>query len=92
MSWFWLDQINKEFDESDRYKDTIRKLQKELDNLYDTNADNLRKAHTVFRCLKHVEVMAVICPQCGAERDENGILVHKRKCYLADTLENANDG
>ena len=69
----------------------IKRLEKEYHILAAANASNIVKAHNVFRCLKHIEIMAKVCPQCGAVRDEDGILAHKRKCYLADTLENAND-
>lgn len=94
----WLDELDKELDDAikcreqmDRYTRTIRELQEELDNLYATNADNVRKAHRVFRMLYQVEQTVMKCPMCGANRDDDGILAHSMKCDLADTLENAND-
>ena len=72
-------------------RNTIERVQFELDSLYLANADNIRKAHRVFDCLRHIEFMVMKCPTCGAKRDEDGILCHRKKCYLADTLENAND-
>ena len=69
----------------------IKRLEKEYHILAAANASNIVKAQYVFRCLKHVEVSAVKCPTCGAERDKDGILAHHKKCYLADTLEYAND-
>ena len=64
----------------------IEQLENELAQIYDTGADNIRKARKVFDCLRHVEFMVQKCPICGAKRDEDGIIVHKKKCYLADTL------
>jgi hypothetical protein len=72
-------------------RNRIEQIQYELDVLYVTNADNVRKAHKVFRTLAQVEQVVMDCPMCGAERDEDGILAHSRKCLLADTLEYAND-
>ncbi len=86
-----LNEIDTEYDETLELRRKLQDAETELNDLYLANANNIRKAHYVFRCLRHIEVMAEICPTCGAKRDKDGILAHKKICYLANTLEHAND-
>lgn len=80
--------LRKEIKKRDK---TIAGLEHEYHVLAAANASNIVKAHNVFRMLYQVENTVMECPMCGAKRDEDGILAHRRKCQLADTLENAND-
>lgn len=91
MSWFWLDQLDKEFEDVREYRRKIEQLEDDYHRLAAANASNIVKAQNVFRCLKHIEFMVIKCPTCGAKRDDDGILAHRKKCYLCDTLRNAND-
>ena len=87
----WHEELDREMDDAIVCRNKIEKMQYDYDVLAVANADNIRKAHRVFRCLRHIEEHTMKCPTCSAERDEDGILAHSRKCYLADTLEKAND-
>lgn len=89
MSWYT--ELDREYDIMVTLRKEIKRLEKEYHMLAAANASNIVKAHNVFRCLRHIEHAAMKCPTCGAKRDEDGILAHTMKCYLAHTLENAND-
>ena len=81
-----LNEIDTEYDETLELRRKLQDAETELNDLYLASANNIRKAQYVFRCLRHVEFMVQKCPTCGAKRDEDGIIVHKKICYLADTL------
>jgi hypothetical protein len=89
MSWY--DELDKEYDDMVNLRNRIVELEQELSELYAANSSNIIKAHNVFRCLVHIEDRVMKCPTCRAERDEDGILLHKKDCYLAHTLVHAND-
>ena len=87
----WHVEVDRELEEILALRRRLRNVETELSDLYTINADNVRKAHRVFRTLYHIEQVVMKCPMCGVERDEDGILAHKLVCKFADTLENAND-
>jgi hypothetical protein len=89
MSWYA--EIDREFDEKGELRKKLKDLDLQYHRLAAANASNIVKAHNIFRCLRHIEFMAEKCPTCGAVRDEDGILAHKKDCYLANTLEYVND-
>ena len=59
--------------------------------LAEAKASAAVKAQHIIDCLAHVEFMTIKCPTCGAKRDEDGILAHRKTCYLSNTLRSAND-
>ena len=87
----WLDELDKELDDAIWCRNKIEQLETDYHRLAAANASNIVKAQNVFRCLHHIEIISVVCPQCSAKRDEDGILAHTKDCYLANTLEGAND-
>ena len=86
MSWFWLDQIDKELDDALK----IKQMETEYCELAEAKASASVKAQHVLDCLIHIEFMTIKCPTCGAKRDEDGILAHRKTCYLSNTLRSAN--